>query len=220
MLDSIIDGSAWVIPVLLAIMLHEVSHGWVAERFGDDTARVMGRITLNPLKHIDLFGTIILPAVLIFAGSPMLFGYAKPVPVNFAILQPPRLGMRMVAIAGPAMNVLLALITGILLHLQRFITPEQAPWLFLVLYRSLVLNCGLAVFNMLPILPLDGGRVVYSFLSDTPARWFGKLERRGIWVVLGILLAVQFMGYNLNDIIGVPVFALMKAVMFVTGNGD
>ena len=220
MLDSIIDGTAWVIPVILAIMLHEVSHGWVAGRFGDPTARLMGRISLNPLRHIDLFGTIIIPAILIFTGSPMLFGYAKPVPVNFVILQPPRLGMRMVALAGPAMNIFLALLTGMLLHLDQFVTPEQAPWLFTVLYRSLVLNCGLAVFNMIPILPLDGGRVVYSFLSGTLQRWFGKLERRGILIVFVILLSLQFSGYNLNDIIGVPVFSLVKTIMFITGNGD
>ena len=218
MLDSITDISAWVIPVILAIMLHEVAHGWMAERFGDNTARVLGRISLNPLKHVDLFGTIIFPAVLIALGSPMLFGYAKPVPVNFGNLQPPRMGMRVVALAGPVTNVILAIITGLLLHVDHFVTPEQAPWLFLNLYRLLVLNCGLAVFNMLPIMPLDGGRVVFSFLSGTPARWFAKLERRGIWVVFALLIGLQGLGYNLNDIIGFPVYGLLKAVMFVTGN--
>ena len=218
--DSIIDASAWIIPVLLAVMLHEVSHGWVAERFGDPTARSLGRITLNPIKHIDLFGTIILPAILIFAGSPMLFGYAKPVPVNFARLEPPRLGMCAVAIAGPAMNVLLAFLTGLLLHIDHLITPEQSPWLFMVLYRSLILNCGLAVFNMLPILPLDGGRVVYSALRGTPQRWFGKLERRGILIVFALLLLLQYTDYNLNDIIGLPVSLLMHGILFATGNGS
>lgn len=216
--DLITDISAWIIPVMLAVILHEVAHGWMAGRFGDDTARVMGRITLNPLKHIDLFGTILLPAALIFAGSPLLFGYAKPVPVNFARLQPPRFGMRMVALAGPGMNVLLALATGLLLHIDAFVTPEQAPWIFENLYRSLALNCGLAVFNMLPVMPLDGGRVVYSFLSGGPQRWFGRLERRGIWLVFAVLLLAQLAGFSLGELIGPPVNLLLQVIMVITGN--
>src|SRR5690349_498660 len=104
--DWLLDVSAWVIPVVLAVTLHEAAHGWMAEKFGDDTARRMGRISFNPLKHIDRFGTVILPGLLMLAQSPFVFGYAKPVPVDFRRLTPPRLGMFMVAIAGVAMNLL------------------------------------------------------------------------------------------------------------------
>ncbi len=219
MLDSLIDAAAWVIPVMLAVILHEVAHGWMAEKYGDQTARILGRITLNPLKHIDIFGSAVIPALLIFAGSPLLFGYAKPVPVDFIRLEPPRMGMRMVAIAGPGMNIIIAFITGLLLHIEYFITPEQAPWLFLNLYRSLALNCGLAVFNMLPVLPLDGGRVLYSFLRGTPQRWFGKLEKRGILLVFAILLVAQLMGHNVVELIGKPVYWLLASILYITGNG-
>ncbi|NBO19943.1 MAG: site-2 protease family protein, partial [Proteobacteria bacterium] len=159
MWEQFLDISAWVVPVLTAIILHEVAHGWVAEKLGDPTARILGRITLNPLRHIDPVGTILFPAVLIAINAPLVFGSAKAVPVNFSLLRPKRLGMALVALAGPATNVLLALLSGLLLHIDKLVTPEQAPWLFTNLYRSLMLNCVLISFNLIPLLPLDGGRV-------------------------------------------------------------
>jgi len=219
MWDSILDASAWVLPVVFAIVLHEVAHGWMAERFGDNTARVMGRITLNPFKHIDRFGTIMIPAVLIASGSPLVFGYAKPVPVDFGRLQPPKAGMVLVALAGPGTNILLALLCGLLLHIDVLVTPEQAPWLFLNLYRGIMINCGLAIFNMIPLLPLDGGRVVYSFLSGKARQLFGATERYGIWLLFGLLLLPTLLGYNMDAFFGVPLFNAVKAILMVTGNG-
>ncbi|MDE3060267.1 MAG: site-2 protease family protein [Pseudomonadota bacterium] len=219
--DWLFDASAWVIPVVLAVTLHEAAHGWMAERFGDHTARAMGRISFNPLRHIDRFGTIILPALLLLLRSPVLFGYARPVPVNFRNLTPPRLGMFMVAMAGPGTNVLLALISGLLLHLEAVMTPEQAPWLFLNLYRSLMINCVLAVFNLIPILPLDGGRVVASLLSGGLRRAFDRLERYGIVIVLLGLLVPPLLGFDLaQHVIGRPATWLLEQVMGATGNGS
>lgn len=220
-MEFLIDASAWVIPVVLAITLHEAAHGWVALKFGDDTAKSQGRVTFNPLKHVDKFGTIVFPALLLLLKSPIVFGYAKPVPVDFNRLTPPRTGMFAVAIAGVTMNLFLAILGGLLLHLETFITPEQAPWLFLNLYRLLIINCVLIVFNMLPILPLDGGRVVDSLLSGVPKRLFGKLERYGIPIVLIGLLVPPLLGYDLAaQIIGSPAYWLLGQVLWLTGNSD
>jgi Zn-dependent protease len=220
-MDWVADVSAWIIPLVLAITLHEAAHGWMADRFGDDTARLLGRVTFNPVKHIDRMGTIILPGLLMLAHSPFLFGYAKPVPVNFARLRPLRLGMFMVAFAGPGTNIVLALASGLLLHVDAFVTPEQAPWLYLNLYRSLTINCVLAVFNMLPILPLDGGRVVDSMLSGSVKRIFGKTERYGIVVVMLIVLIPGALGIGfIRNVISTPTYWLVAHVLYVTGNGS
>jgi Zn-dependent protease len=220
-MDGLFDALAWVIPVVLAITLHEAAHGWVANKFGDDTALRLGRVTFNPFKHIDKNGTILLPAILMLAHSPIMFGYAKPVPVDFRRLQPPRLGMFMVAIAGVAVNFLQALTAGLLLHIEAWgITPEQSPWIFMNLYRALIINCALIAFNMLPILPLDGGRVVDSFLSGETQRQFQKLERFGIVLVFLALLIPPLLGYNLaQTVIGGPAFWLIDQVLWLTGNG-
>lgn len=219
-MEWIVNASAWVLPVGLAIILHEVAHGWVAERFGDNTARLMGRITLNPLKHVDPFGTVLLPAMMIVAGSPLIFGFAKPVPVDFSRLNPPRMGTVLVALAGPLTNVLLALLCGLLLHIDTLMSPEQAPWLFLNLYRAIMLNCGLAVFNMFPLLPLDGGRVVSAFLAGKVRQAFAVTERYGILIIFTLLLAPGMFGVNVGMILGIPVFALIKTVLLMTGNGS
>lgn len=219
-MEALLDATAWILPVILAVTLHEAAHGWMAERFGDDTARAMGRITFNPIKHIDRFGTIILPGLLFLMHSPFLFGYAKPVPVNFGRLAPRRAGMFMVALAGPGTNVLLALLSGMLLHIEAFVTQEQAPWLFLNLYRSIIINCALAVFNMIPLLPLDGGRVVDSLLTGAPKRLFGSLERYGIVLIMLFLIVPSLLGMNLaQDMLGPPVYWMIEHVLVVTGNG-
>jgi Zn-dependent protease len=220
MWQTFLDISAWVIPVVLAVTLHEVSHGYVAEKLGDDTARRMGRITLNPLKHIDAFGTIIFPALLVAINSPAVFGSAKPVPVNFNQLHPLRLGMALVAIAGPITNILLALISGLLLHLDKLVSPEQAPWLFENLYRSLMINCVLASFNMLPLLPLDGGRVVAAALTGAPKRLWMRTERFGLAILLFVLIIPAYMGYDVvQSVLLAPAFGLLQGIMWITGNG-
>lgn len=208
---DIADISAWVIPVVLAITLHEAAHGWVAEKFGDDTARRMGRITFNPLKHIDRFGTIIFPALLLLIKSPIIFGYAKPVPVNFDQLTPPRFGMFMVAIAGVTVNFLLAFASALLLHIDQWVSPEQAPWVFKNLYRSITINCALIVLNMIPLLPLDGGRVVDAWLTGSVRRWYRAVERYGIFIVLALLLLF-------DQIVSVPAYWLVERILWLSGN--
>lgn len=220
--DWLFDASAWVLPVVLAITLHEAAHGWVAERFGDDTARSMGRVTFNPLAHIDRFGTVLLPGLLLLMQAPFLFGYAKPVPVNFHRLSPPRLGMFMVAIAGVTVNLFLALVAASLLHVETWLTPEEAPWLFMNLYRAILINCVLIVVNMLPILPLDGGRAVDALLAGPIRQWFRKVERYGIPVLLAALLLppLLFDVSLAEKIIGDPALWLVDQVLWITGNGE
>ncbi len=216
----LIDASAWVLPVVLAITLHEAAHGWMAGRFGDDTAKKLGRVTFNPLKHVDKFGTILFPAFLLLMKAPVIFGYAKPVPVNFSRLYPPRKGMFWVALAGVLVNFALAIFTGILLHIDAWVTPEEAQWLFLNLYRSLQINCVLIVFNLIPILPLDGGRAVYALLPGAGQRIFRKTERFGIPLVLLVFLVPIFFGVTdiAEKAIGEPTFWLLEQVLWLTGN--
>ena len=162
--------SIWAIPAIIAITFHEASHGYVARLLGDDTAWRLGRVSFNPLVHIDPFGTIVLPVMLLMLRSPFLFGYAKPVPVNFRALRHPRLGTILVAAAGPGMNLLLATIAALAFHIVGYVPAPGAQWLAANLKNALLLNVILAIFNLLPIPPLDGGRILVGVLPGALAR--------------------------------------------------
>ena len=185
------QASTWVLPVVLAVTFHEAAHGFVAYRFGDDTAWRAGRVTFNPLKHIDQFGTIILPALLILMRSPFLFGYAKPVPVNFWRLDSPRRDMVWVALAGPATNVLLAIGSSLLFYGVDLVPPNPAQWLAANLIHSIQINAVLCVFNMLPLPPLDGGRMFVLLIKAVAGRRISmQAERLTYLVGFGFLMAL------------------------------
>jgi len=220
--DAVLNQiSVWVIPVILAITLHEAAHGFVAHRFGDDTAWRLGRVTLNPLKHIDPFGTIILPALLILSGSPVKFGYAKPVPVNFGALNNPKRDMIWVAAAGPAANLLMALAAGFLDHAVPLLPLGVGTWVDENLGNMMVLNVILAVFNMIPLPPLDGGRVAVGLLPRALAIPFARLERFGMLILVIVILIVPLATQGriniLASIVIPPAEIVYSLVLTLTG---
>jgi len=222
---NLYEVSTWVAPVVLAVTLHEAAHGFVAYHLGDDTAWRAGRVSFNPFRHIDPIGTILLPAVLLLSGSRFLFGYAKPVPVNFRRLNRPRRDMVWVALAGPGTNILLALVSSLFADRLGLVPATAAVWLDYNLVNSIVINVVLCVFNMLPLPPLDGGRVAVGLLPDALAFPLARLERYGMLILLLFLFVLPFLGQqtgiNLNILgwlIGVPADALYQFVLTITGH--
>ena len=218
-------ASIWILPVLFAITLHEAAHGWVAWRLGDDTARALGRVAFNPLRHIDPFGTVLMPALLLFAsGGRMMFGFAKPVPVDFSRLRQPRRDMVLVAAAGPGSNILLAIISALLILSTVLFEADAQRWILHNLVNSVWINLLLAVFNMLPLPPLDGGRVAVGLLPPELARQLARVERAGMIIILAALFILPWiggkMGLDLNIfrwLIGEPTAYLMDLVFSLTG---
>lgn len=225
-------ASIWVLPVLLAITFHEAAHGWVAWRLGDPTAKDLGRVTFNPIRHIDPFGTVILPGVLIFVAvmagttSPFLFGWAKPVPVDFRRLRNPRRDMILVAAAGPGINLALAFLSMILLRYVSQLPDAAGEWATLNLVNSIQLNLILAVFNMIPLPPLDGGRVAVGLLPPHLAMPLARLERSGLMIIVAVFFLGpalgRMIGLELNIfhwLVGIPVEFLIKVMAMLAGLG-
>lgn len=226
MMEIVYTASTWILPALLAITLHEAAHGFAAWWLGDPTAKDAGRLSLNPLRHVDPMGTVVLPAMLLLVKAPFLFGWAKPVPVDFHNLPSPRRDMAIVAAAGPGINLLQAYIALLLFHLLPLFGETVDQWIAYNLENAIRINLLLCVFNMLPLPPLDGGRVAVGLLPLALARPLARLERYGMVLLLILLLAVplaasQF-GIDWNPLFSVitPVVNwLAESLLALSGHG-
>ncbi|KPJ67328.1 MAG: peptidase [Coxiella sp. DG_40] len=208
-LSTLQKVAIWILPVLFAITVHEVAHGWVASKLGDKTALIMGRLTLNPLKHIDPIGTILVPGILLLLGG-IVFGWAKPVPVTYENLNHPKRDMAIVAAAGPIANLLMAIIWAFIAKLGTILVQNDFSWAFAIIYMGqagILINLVLMILNLIPIPPLDGSRVVSGFLSARAAFKYNRLEPYGFFILL-ILLATGVLGSIIS-----PILALLFRVI-------
>jgi Zn-dependent protease len=209
--------ATWLVPLIIAIVFHEVAHGWVANAFGDPTARQRGRLTFNPIKHVDPFGTVLLPMALAVSGAPV-FGWAKPVPVVSQRLRNPRYHMILVALAGPGMNLLLALVAAMLFAGLVAAEPRGLIWEFIIqnLVNFMVINVFLAIFNLIPMPPFDGGHVVEGLLPRRLAVHYAKLRRYGFPLLIILLLVVPMLFPNADIVektVGPPVNWIIRHLL-------
>lgn len=218
-------ATIWALPVIIAVTFHEAAHGFVAYLLGDDTAWRLGRVSFNPLKHINPFGTIVLPGILLLTHSPFLFGYAKPVPVNFRALRSPRRDMVLVAAAGPAMNIALAVLVALLFHIVGYLPATSAQWLADNLRNALILNVVLALFNLFPLPPLDGGRILVGILPRALAAPVARLEPYGLVILIGLFIVLPLLGAQLGLNLGivsrflaVAAGTVIDVILHFTGN--
>jgi Zn-dependent protease len=216
-LSTLQQITIWILPVLFAITVHEAAHGWMAFKLGDDTAFRLGRITLNPIKHIDPIGTILLPIVLlVISAGQFVFGWAKPVPVNFYQLREFRRDMALVALAGPAANLLMAILWVMLAKFGAILVNDfqitAAIFLVYMGFAGVIINALLMILNLFPILPLDGGRVLHSLLPPNLAESYAQLEPYGIIILVALLLT------NVLQMILLPILAIVQQVFvwFIT----
>ena len=211
--DMMLTISIWTLPVLLAVTLHEAGHAYMAYRCGDDTAARAGRLSFNPLVHVDPFGTVLLPLLLIFMQTGFVFGYARPVPVYRSRLKNLPRDSILVSLAGPGANVLIALVSSFFLVLAMKFGVDRDGWLMQVLAVCVGFNCILAVFNMIPVPPLDGGRILVDLLPYNAAQAFSQIERFGIFIVLAIVLLVPGLVWGMADGLAGLLFGLWAGVL-------
>jgi len=205
----------WILPVVFAITVHEVAHGWIAKKYGDNTASVLGRLTLNPIKHIDLLGTIILPGLLLITGTGFIFGWAKPVPVDPRNFKNPLQDMAIVALAGPVSNLLMALGWALITRLGVTIGAGTEAISLPLIYSGVAgisINLVLALINLLPIPPLDGSRILAGMLPSYWAWQYNRLERYG-FIILLVLLYTNLLG----AILAYPMFVAQKVFFSIAG---
>ena len=205
----------WILPVIFAITVHEVAHGWVAKKYGDNTASKLGRLTLNPIKHVDLLGTVIVPGLLLMTGTGFIFGSAKPVPVDASNFKRPLQDMAVVALAGPVSNLIMAFIWALIIRLGIFIGTSAEAISLPLIYTGVAgisINLVLAMINLLPIPPLDGSRILTGILPNYWAWQYNRLERYGF-----ILLLVLLYTKILNVILEYPLFIAQKLFFSIAG---
>lgn len=219
--------AVWLFISVIAITFHEAAHGWMAFKRGDRTAYMLGRVSFNPARHIDTVGTILLPVMMQLSGVPFLFGWAKPVPVNYRNLKNIRLDSLLVAAAGPAANLILAIIAIVLVRVVyewANYNPDVALGLLSIFIKAAYLNMNLAFFNMLPIPPLDGSKVLASILPPRYAIYLARLEQHGLVIVLGCLMVLPWLlsmlGIQVNPLgwlVGAPSQAVINGLMKLVG---